>query len=117
MPDPALLKKIDVLLPKLFAKYDTDESGIVNDINMLTQITVNITYQLDLPMEAEDIDEAKQFCVYTGVEGRWSMAEFRNWYFNEFLPVYLTNAKARGSQPPSAGPSAIGLNRAIRGSK
>jgi len=98
MPDPALLKKIDAVLPKLFAKYDVNQSGTLDEITELMQITVNMTYQLDVPMCADDVDEIKQMCIDVGVGKPWAMAEFRNWYFNTAIPVYLTNQQARAEE-------------------
>ena len=81
-----MLEKIDQYLPKLFTQYDVDGSSTLNNVAELMQLTVNLTFQLGLPMKADDLTKIKELVNKVGIKN-WSQQQFRDWYIKEVMKM------------------------------
>jgi len=79
-----MMKKIDAILPGLYKQYDVDNSGTLNSLSELMQLTVNLTFHLGLPLKPADLGRIKELVNEVGVND-WTIQEFRKCYSNTIL--------------------------------
>jgi len=80
--DPALLERMDGVLPKLFERYDADCSGTLNTPQELQQLTINLTFNLGLRIRPDKL----QALVATVAQPiSWNPDQFRSWYVGNVL--------------------------------
>jgi hypothetical protein len=97
--DPqALADSLGDLLPKKFSQYDLDDSGDINDLDELEQLTINLSFtaftQSGGKLSPAHIDMLKGLVQETGLDSEgveWTQEQFHQWYVTTALATVLAD--------------------------
>jgi len=77
--------EIDRLVETYFHRYDLDESGTLNSVEELQQLSTNLSFKLRLPLTGEEIDTIVASAGELSDGDAWDLSQFSAWFKQKFV--------------------------------
>jgi len=77
--------EIDRLIETYFHRYDLDESGTLNSVEELQQLSTNLSFKLRLPLTGEEIDAIVASAGELTDGDAWDLGQFSEWFKTNFV--------------------------------
>jgi len=78
-------EEIDRLIETYFHRYDLDESGTLNSVEELQQLSTNLSFKLRLPLTGEEIDAIVASAGELSDGDAWDLNQFSEWFKRKFV--------------------------------
>jgi len=78
-------EEIDRLIETYFHRYDLDESGTLNSVEELQQLSTNLSFKLRLPLTGEEIDAIVASAGELSDGDAWDLGQFSEWFKAKFV--------------------------------
>jgi len=78
-------EEIDKLIETYFHRYDLDESGTLNSVEELQQLSTNLSFKLRLPLTGEEIDAIVASAGELSDGDAWDLIQFSEWFKGKFV--------------------------------
>jgi hypothetical protein len=79
--------EIDRLIETYFHRYDLDESGTLNSVEELQQLSTNLSFKLRLPLTGEEIDAIVASAGELSDGDAWNLGQFSEWFKEKFVSL------------------------------